>query len=190
MEDNGFYQEIGKNFRFFLSWRYGVIAAYFFLIWGAYNLALNTIKISNQITGLLLIIASLISIFLWLAECRTRDIFRELIQKGKEIEKKNPKVNKKSGAYSSLNMLRIHRLEIFSQSFSINCIFATSFITLFAFGYILMNAYFKYIPPANLYDLIKSNISYLHLILSFNIPLITSILLIGYREINHKKCRN
>ena len=181
MEDNSRYEEIGKNYRLFLSWRYGVIAAYFVLVWGTLNLSLNGLKIHDNISGLILIIASFICVFLWIADCRTRNIFRNLIEKGGTIE------NTKKGAYSVLDQLRVNGSKIFSQSMTIDGIFVIIFFSFFISGFILLtNDFIKYNALDSSYKF-TNDIKCWTLLLGIGIPIIISSILMNLRRINKKK---
>jgi len=177
MEQIGFYEEIGKNYRFFLSWRYGVFAAYFVLLYGAFNLAQSTLSADIKVSGLILIIASIISFFLWIADCRTRVIYRNLLRSGSKIEKKN------KGAYSTLNDIKLSNTFIFSQSMAINGLFSISFFIFFFIGFILLTANFKYTISTSLLKQIDENIKCSNVVCGILSPLIILNILLIIKEI-------
>jgi len=89
MSDNSSkYEEIGKNYRFFLSWRYGIFAAHLAVIWSSFSICHNLLEkgVDCGIIGLILLMSSIITLCLWIAEKRNRELYRTLINKGKLLE--------------------------------------------------------------------------------------------------------
>ena len=132
------YEEIGKNYRFFLSWRYGIFGAQLFVLWNSlslcYKLILN--KTDFQVIGFLLIIASIVSLCLWIAEKRNRELYQELIIKGK------PKEDSANEAYTILAEISPaynKKWKLFTQSTALDILAYVCFIVLIDCGIVIFN---------------------------------------------------
>ena len=180
-DKNILYEEFGRNYRFFLTWRYGVFAAYFVLIWGTLNLSMNAIKIDDNISGLILVIASIISPLIWIADCRTRDIYRRLTEAGKEIEKGE------GGAYTTLNGLRLKKFTIFSQSVTIDGMFLITLISFFSTGFILLRTNLIQYNAQDSSYIFNNNIDWCVASLGILIPALIGLILIILRRPNSNK---
>jgi hypothetical protein len=80
------YQEIGTNYRYFLSWRHAAFAGDLIILYGVFSL---TSSIYNQMSGvawLVPLIASPIGILLLMIDIRTRDLYHAAIRAGIELE--------------------------------------------------------------------------------------------------------
>ncbi len=131
------YEEIGKNYRFFLTWRYGIFAGYLIVLWSSFSASFNLLekKVDPVLVGALLLISSVIILCLWIAEQRNRDIYRGLINKGKELE------NSENEAYSILcNLSKIKKQwRLKTQSVSLDILAYLCFIALMSAGLVLFN---------------------------------------------------
>ena len=139
------YEEFGKNYRFFLTWRYGVVLAYFGLFYGLFTVTLESLKINNILSGVVLIFGSLISLFLWFADCRTREIYRRLTKFGRRYEQKIVGLEyAKNGAFSALESVRLKKPTFFSQSATVNGLFLISFPLFFYVGVMMVCGFLSY----------------------------------------------
>jgi len=131
------YEEIGKNYRFFLTWRYGIFAGYLIVLWSSFSVSFNLLekKIDPVFIGILLLISSIITLCLWIAEQRNRDLYRGLIQKGKKLEES------KNEAYNILSDLsKVNKQwRIKTQSVSLDILAYICFIAFVTSGIILFN---------------------------------------------------
>ncbi len=122
------YEEIGKNYRFFLTWRYGIFAAHLVVLWSSFSLGFNLLekKVDPFVVGIILIIASIVILCLWIAELRNRELYRGLINRGKYLE------DSEYQAYSILCELSKVRkkFRIITQSVSLDILAYTSFVVL------------------------------------------------------------
>jgi hypothetical protein len=147
------YNEIGPNYRFFLAWRHAALAGGLVILWGACSLLTTAYEKRLLIAWLIPLLASLASFCLWLADRRTRQIYRSLTDAGKALEGSEP------GPYHALTDIGIPKdalwfpqkdkplCKIFSQSFALDCFFLGSTIVL------LFVAVFLFINPPNVSDL-------------------------------------
>jgi hypothetical protein len=131
------YEEIGKNYRFFLTWRYGIFAAHLVVLWSAFSISFNLLekKVDPFIVGIILIVAAIICLCLWIAELRNRELYRGLIQKGKLLE---DSVNQSYSILSDLSKVN-KRWRIITQSISLDILAYTCFTTLINSAIIFMN---------------------------------------------------
>ena len=108
LSQNNMYDEIGRNYRFFLNWRY-VLLAGFFVSLGFFSKALlqaydcNSIQYQDQLRTkvvIILYIAILVfTIFFFLLEKRNRDLYHYCTQQGEAFEQ-NQNIE---GIYTKLN---------------------------------------------------------------------------------------
>ena len=138
MADNDIkYEEIGKNYRFFLTWRYGIFAAQLVVIWSAFSIAYKSLenKVDSSIVAMILIVSSIVSLCLWIAELRNRELYRGLINKGKLLE------DSENQAYSILcDLSKVRkRWRLITQSVSLDILAYICFITLIDSAIILFN---------------------------------------------------
>jgi hypothetical protein len=82
------YEEIGRNYRFFLSWRYGIFGAFLMVVWSSFSLAfkLANDEVNMSSIGYMLIFASIVCVLLSIAEKKTRDLYRVLCENGALLE--------------------------------------------------------------------------------------------------------
>jgi hypothetical protein len=130
------YEEVGKNYRFFLTWRYGIFAAHLVVLFSSLTTGFTLLekKVDPFIVGLILIITSIITLCLWIAELRNRELYRGLIQKGKELE------DSEYEAYSilvALSKVR-KRWRLVTQSVSLDILAFICFVVLSNCGIILL----------------------------------------------------
>jgi len=131
------YEEIGPNYRFFLAWRHATFAGGLVILWGTCSLLTSAYEKGLAIAGLIPILASLAAFCLWLADRRTRQIYRSLTEAGKTLEGNEP------GPYHALTDIGIPKdarffpkkgkplCRLFSQSFALDCFFLGSAMVLF-----------------------------------------------------------
>ena len=131
------YEEIGKNYRFFLTWRYGIFAAYLILFWSTSSIASNMLekKYDPFIVGFVFLIALVISICLHMAELKNRKLYRSLVENGKNLETSS---NEAFSTLSSLSSV-YKRWEPISQSVSLNILAFVSFVVFLNGGIILFH---------------------------------------------------
>jgi len=80
------YKEVGPNYRFFLAWRHAAFGGNLVILWGASRLLITAVKEVSPITWLIPLLASLAAFCLWLADKRTRQIYRALVEAGRNLE--------------------------------------------------------------------------------------------------------
>jgi hypothetical protein len=82
------YEEIGTNYRFFLSWRHAAFAGDLIILYGVITLTLSfyTDADSKALAWIVPALASPIGIFLWIIDVRTRDLYHAAIRAGKVLE--------------------------------------------------------------------------------------------------------
>lgn len=141
------YEEIGPNYRFFLAWRHAAFAGGLVILWGTCSLLISAYEKGVAIAWLIPLPASLALFSLWLADCRTRQIYRSLTLAGKALEDNN------SGPYHALTDVGIQKdapwfpkkgkphSKLFSQSFALDCFFVGSALGL------LVVAFFAFDRP-------------------------------------------
>lgn len=132
------YEEIGNNYRFYLSWRYGIFGGQLLLLWVVLKTLCNLCEknVNPLIIGLFLFGASVISLILWISDLRVRRIYRTLIYNGTRLEENG------NYAYSTLHGLRKRRLKKwnpFSHSFSLDSIAFFNFSVFYSLGIIALN---------------------------------------------------
>ncbi len=141
---NKAYEEIGPNYRFFLAWRHAAFAGGIVILWGTCSLLTSAYEKGLTIAWLIPILASLAAFCLWLADRRTRQIYRSLTKSGKALEENIP------GPYHALTDIGIPEnaswfpknneplCKFFSQSFALDCFFLGSSIVLFVVALFVM----------------------------------------------------
>lgn len=144
------YEEIGPNYRFFLAWRHAAFAGGLVILWGTCSLLISAYEKGLTIAWLIPLPASLALFSLWLADRRTRQIYRSLTQAGMALEDNNP------GPYHALTDIGIPKdapwfpkkdkplSKFFSQSFALDCFFVGSALGL------LMVAFFIFDHPPSI----------------------------------------
>lgn len=142
------YKEVGPNYRFFLAWRHAGFAGNLVILYGASRLLITAVKEVSPLTWLIPLFASLAAFCLWLADRRTRQIYRELVKAGSDLEEDN-------GPFKALEKVGIPEdakwfpkkgqplCKFFSQSFALDCFFLGSSVLLF-----IVSLYFLFSPPA------------------------------------------
>ena len=131
------YEEIGKNYRFFLTWRYGIFAAYLFVLWSSFSISFKLLekKVDPIIIGSILFVSSIIILCLWIAEQRNRELYRGLIEKGKELEDSNNQAYRILYDLSKVNK----QWRIITQSISLDILGYICLIAFFNSAVILFN---------------------------------------------------
>ena len=131
------YEAVGPNYRFFLTWRHAAFAGNLIVLWGTSRLLISAYKEGTPFIWLIPMLSSLVALCLWLADKRTRQIYRAIVKAGKDLEEDG------KGPYTELNKILIpkhapwfpkkgdDKCKVFSQSFALNCFFLGSSIALF-----------------------------------------------------------
>ncbi len=130
------YEEIGPNYRFFLAWRHATFAGGLVILWGTCTLLMAAYEKGLTIAWFIPLLASLAVFCLWLADRRTRQIYRSLTKAGMALEGDNP------GPYHALTEIGIPEnaplfpkkgqtfSKFYSQSFALDCFFLGSALIL------------------------------------------------------------
>jgi len=138
------YDEIGPNYRFFLAWRHAAFAGNIVVLGGTCSLLTTAYEEAMPLAWLIPLLASLAAVSLWLADCRTRQIYRSLADAGKEME------NDGKGPYHALTAIGIPKdapwfprkdkplCRFFSQSFALDVFFLGSALVLVVAAVFLM----------------------------------------------------
>lgn len=96
------YEEIGRNYRFFLNWRYALIAGYFVSLGTIGKVLLGLWNKQPYILPIILLsILFGVTEFFYQLEIRNRDLYHYCTQQGRSIEEKL----KIKGVYTRLNEL-------------------------------------------------------------------------------------
>jgi hypothetical protein len=142
------YEEIGANYRFFLAWRHATFGGGLAVLWGTCSLLAMAYERAFPFAWLVPLLAALALFSLWLADRRTRQIYRALIAAGKVMEKDG------KGPYSALAGVGIPEdapwfprkgrpiCKLFSQSLTLDCFFLGAALVL-----LLATAVVAYGPP-------------------------------------------
>lgn len=130
------YEEIGPNYRFFLAWRHAAFGGGLIVLWGACSLLTSAFEKGVQIAWLIPLLSALVTLCLWLADHRTRQIYRSITEAGKKLEGDEP------GPYHALTDIGIPKnapwfprkdnphCKLFSQSFALDFFFLGSSVVL------------------------------------------------------------
>jgi len=126
------YEEIGPNYRFFLAWRHAALAGGLVILWGTCSLLTSAYEKGMSIAWLIPGLAALALFSLWIADRRTRQIYRSLTDAGKALEGDD------AGPYHALTDIGIPEdaqwlpkkgkplCKLYSQSFALDCFFLGS----------------------------------------------------------------
>jgi hypothetical protein len=143
------YEEIGPNYRFFLTWRHAAFGGNLVILWGTCSLLTSAYEKNMPLAWLVPLLASLASFCLWLADRRTRQIYRSLTEAGKALEENN------LGPYHALTQIGIPEdapwfpkkgkplCKFYSQSFALDCFFLGSALVL-----LIVTIYVMWTPPS------------------------------------------
>ena len=138
------YEEIGPNYRFFLAWRHATFAGGLVILWGACSLLTSAYEKGLTIAWLIPFLASLAAFCLWLADRRTRYIYRTLTEAGKALE------DNIHGPYHALTDIGVPenapwfkkknnpKCKLVSQSFALDCFFLGSAVVLLVVAIFMM----------------------------------------------------
>ena len=99
MDDKLVYEEIGRNYRYFLDWRNKIVGGYIAVL-GAFGFAFSGAK-TPEIRIVILFAAIPLSIVFWIFDTRNRDLFWACQRAGAGIE------GNIIGTYASLEALRV-----------------------------------------------------------------------------------
>jgi hypothetical protein len=138
------YEEIGPNYRFFLAWRHAAFAGNIVVLGGTCSLLTTAYEKAMPLAWLIPLLASLAAVSLWLADRRTRQIYRSLTDAGKKMEGGG------NGPYHALAEVGIPKdapwfpkkdkplCRLFAQSFALDIFFLGSALVLFLVAVFLM----------------------------------------------------
>ncbi|MEE4263219.1 MAG: hypothetical protein V2I56_11050 [Desulfobacteraceae bacterium] len=85
------YEEAGRNYRYFLSWRERLLAGYFALLAGLFFAFSWLIKEAPKLTWTPFAVGFILTLVMWALEYRNRDLYRVCQQTAKECESGLPK---------------------------------------------------------------------------------------------------
>ena len=80
------YEEVGANYRFFLTWRHATVAGYFVIMYGIITLTISIYKDAPKLAGIVPFLGAFIGWGFWLIDRRTQEIYHAAIRAGKELE--------------------------------------------------------------------------------------------------------
>ena len=118
------YDEIGTNYRFFLTWRHGLLAGYLAIIAG---LSVAFSWLYKEAPALLWIVFAAgfaVTLLFWVLEYRNRDLYRACQESGKICEDGLPAG---SGLFSRLNELQDKRI---THSYAIDLFLGFALVSL------------------------------------------------------------
>lgn len=80
------YEEVGKNYRFFLRWRHAAFAGNLVVLGVVLSVCVSALKDAKELLWLIPLCASPIGFLLWITDLRTRALYNATIDAGKELE--------------------------------------------------------------------------------------------------------
>jgi hypothetical protein len=123
------YEEIGRNYRYFLNWRHALFAGYLLILYIAstfYTESSDNLFFQRLCLG----VTILISLVFWVIEIRIRDLYRACTEAGESLEKMT--ADKKDalsyGIYAKLNSDAL-RNKNFSHTNALNLLFLSVIIS-------------------------------------------------------------
>lgn len=126
--DNKKYEEIGTNYRFFLSWRHAAFAGDLIILYGILTLTFSIYKASPSIAWAIPTIGSPVGVLLWIIDVRTRELYHAAITAGKKLE------GKEGGFFTELAKIVVAKeksaFSKLTQSAALNVLFLGSSILL------------------------------------------------------------
>lgn len=148
------YEEVGRNYRFFLSWRHALLAGIFVI---AYSVIFLTIEVYKQIPLLaccIPLLCSPVGVLFWMIDLKTSKLYYTAIESGKNLEgadggiyseiSKIAKSPRKDSEILKTEKSTEEDREIFSHSSVLNIIFGgTSVLLLVSTIFILFFAIIK-----------------------------------------------
>jgi len=110
------YDEIGRNYRYFLNWRHALFAGYLLILYTLAQGYFWLFEHSQQNIWVIFLAGLLISLCIWVLEIRVRDLYQACTKAGRNIE------NEVGGAgiYTELNSDSL-RNKALSHSNALNC---------------------------------------------------------------------
>jgi len=142
-------EAVGPNYRYFLGWRHAAFGANIIVLWGTASLIIAAFKDALPLVWIIPLLACPIGLLLWIADKRTRQIYRKLVKAGKDLEPGG------IGPYSELERISIPRnvnwfcpdeegrCKLISQSTVLTLFFLRSSVVLF-----LLYIYLKFVMLA------------------------------------------
>jgi hypothetical protein len=122
------YEEIGTNYRFFLSWRHAAFAGDLVIIYGVLSLTFSIYKDTPALAWIVPILGSPIGFLLWIIDVRTRELYHSAIKAGKSIE------GDKGGFFTELSKVALPAgtspFKKLTQSSALNLLFIGSSLLL------------------------------------------------------------
>ena len=129
------YEEIGTNYRFFLSWRHAAFAGDVVIIYGILSLTFSIYKDSPSLAWIVPTFGSPIGILLWIIDVRTRELYHAAIKAGKDLEGKD------GGFFTQLSKVALPAssspFKKLTQSGALNLLFIGSSMLLIALAVFL-----------------------------------------------------
>ncbi|HRQ23229.1 MAG TPA: hypothetical protein PLF42_07350 [Anaerolineales bacterium] len=122
------YEEIGRNYRYFLNWRHALFAGYLLVLYAVISSYVESID-NLFFQRLCLGAVVLISLVFWTIEIRIRDLYRACTEAGEDLEKKTKSKGESSsfGIYTKLNNGEMRRKKI-SHTNALNLLFLSVII--------------------------------------------------------------
>ena len=129
------YEEIGDNYRFFLSWRHATFVGDIVIVFGVLSLTFSTYKDIPSIAWIIPLIGAPVSILLWIIDVRNRDLYHAAIRAGKVLE------GKEGGFFTELSKEVLSKGEspfkMKTQSGALNILFWGSSVSLLILSIVL-----------------------------------------------------
>ena len=80
------YEEVGTNYRFFLSWRHASFAGDLVIFYTILSLTLSVYEKYPKIAWIIPFVSCPIGVLLWIIDKRSRDIYHDAIKAGEKLE--------------------------------------------------------------------------------------------------------
>ena len=80
------YEEVGRNFRFFLSWRHACFAGYLVILWVIMKFSIECYKDAQSFLWLILLLGAGLGIVFAFMDKRTKKFFYAAIEVGRRLE--------------------------------------------------------------------------------------------------------
>jgi len=110
VDEDRAYEEIGRNYRYFLGWRHKLVAGYFAIIAGL-GIAYWTTQNDQETWPLLCLAAIVLSVLFWMFDRRNMDLYRACLEAGQQLEAgKGGLFALKGGLFALLNTRKLRLL--------------------------------------------------------------------------------
>lgn len=84
--DDHMYEQLCKNYRFFLKWRQAVFGGYLVILGATLSLGIAAYKDARPIAWLVPTVASPLGLVFWMLDIRVRNLFRHTYMVGRKLE--------------------------------------------------------------------------------------------------------